>query len=252
MRRRPVVPLVALFLFASCRGADAPEANAADAADAAEEYPEAVAADPGHYAVDFENDAIRVLRIAYGAGEASVMHTHPESCAIVWDGSAFTMHLPDGTSAVDPAVDGEVQCLPAGAHRPENTGGSAAEVIPVEQKAGAMAGTAAMPTDPPATEADPQHYTVEEDNDVYRLVRVRYGPGETSVMHSHPAHCIIYLSGGSSIQFELPTGEAVDAPAGQAGALNCGVDAGSHLPTNTGDAPTEVILIELKGRASVS
>jgi hypothetical protein len=41
-----------------------------------------VKVDPKHYKVEFENDRVRVLRIKYGAGEKSVMHSHPESIAV--------------------------------------------------------------------------------------------------------------------------------------------------------------------------
>ena len=33
--------------------------------------------DSGHYAVEMENDKVRVLRIKYGPHEKSVMHSHP-------------------------------------------------------------------------------------------------------------------------------------------------------------------------------
>ena len=48
----------------------------------AEDYPEAVTADPAHYSVEYENDAVRLLRIQYGPGEESVMHYHPATCSI--------------------------------------------------------------------------------------------------------------------------------------------------------------------------
>ncbi len=240
MHTRTAVPVLSLYFLAACAGADTPV-----------EYPDAVAADPGHYSVAFENDAIRVLRISYGAGETSVMHTHPESCAIALSSGEFDMHLPDDTTIHDSVSPGEVECYPAGAHQPENTSDTRGEVVLVELKDGAMAGTAAMPADPLATEADPQHYTVEVENDVYRLVRVHYNPGDTSVMHYHPADCIVYLAPAGSVTFQLPDGETVAGPSGDVGDVTC-VDAGSHLPTNTGTAPVDVMLIEMKGRATAA
>lgn len=243
MRTRTAVSVVSLLLLAACGGAETPES--------AEEVPDAVTADPAHYSVAFENDAIRVLRISYGAGETSVMHTHPESCAIALTAGEFDMHLPDETTIQESLSAGQADCYPAGAHRPENTGDSRGEVVLVELKDGAMAGTAEMPADPLATDADPEHYTVEVDNDVYRLVRVHYEPGETSVMHSHPAHCIVFLGPTTGVSFQLPGGETVAAEPGNVGDVTC-VDAGSHLPTNTGTAPSDVMLIEMKGRATAS
>ena len=40
-----------------------------DTAAVAEPVMDAVVADPGHYSVEFENDALQVIRITYGAGE---------------------------------------------------------------------------------------------------------------------------------------------------------------------------------------
>lgn len=101
---------------------------------------------------------------------------------------------------------------------------------------------------PDAVTADPEHYTVEAENDAVRILRITYGPGESSVMHYHPANCAIYLT-DQSATFELPSGEVEEVPAEEPGSVNC-VDAGAHLPTNTGDQPLELVLLELKGRAT--
>lgn len=98
---------------------------------------------------------------------------------------------------------------------------------------------------PDAVAADPDHYSVEFENDAVRLLRIRYGPGETSVMHRHPANCAIFLTDISS-RMELPGGEAVDSQA-RAGDVRC-FDAEVHRPSNTSDGPLELILVEFKGR----
>lgn len=98
---------------------------------------------------------------------------------------------------------------------------------------------------PNAVEADPDHYTVVFENDVIRVVRIKYGPGESSTMHSHPANCAIFLQGGE-MKMELPDGTSSIAPANATGVVECG-DAEGHLPTNTGDTVVELILVEMKG-----
>jgi len=98
------------------------------------ELPGAVAADPDHYSVEFENDAIRVLRIKYGSGESSSMHTHPENCAIHLADGKWTMALPDGSVIEDSPTKGSVQCDEGGAHNPTNAGSEATELILVELK----------------------------------------------------------------------------------------------------------------------
>ena len=43
---------------------------------------------------------------------------------------------------------------------------------------------------PDAVTADPKHYSVSFENDVARFLRVKYGPGEKSVMHRHLPGCV--------------------------------------------------------------
>lgn len=99
-----------------------------------------------------------------------------------------------------------------------------------------------------AVEADPGHYSVEFENDVLRVVRIKYGPGEASTMHAHDANCVVFLSGGA-MTMGLPDGTTEPAPANAPGEVNCS-DAVVHLPT-AGDTGTEVIMVELKGRAKI-
>jgi oxalate decarboxylase/phosphoglucose isomerase-like protein (cupin superfamily) len=94
-----------------------------------------VKVDPKHYKVEFENDAVRILRINYGPGEKSVMHMHPESVAIFLTDQKATFTTPDGKSTEMDAKAGEVKNLPPGAHLPQNIGDKPMELILVEIKA---------------------------------------------------------------------------------------------------------------------
>src|SRR5207237_6323016 len=44
-----------------------------------------------------------------------------------------------------------------------------------------------------AVTADPSHYIVLFENDMARLLRIKYPAGAKSVMHNHPAGCGIFL-----------------------------------------------------------
>lgn len=111
-------------------------------------------------------------------------------------------------------------------------------------------GAAASPDEhPDAVTADPDHYTVEFENDVVRLLRIRYGPGESSVMHHHPANCAVFLR-DQPTTFELPSGEVLEPPASGAGEVRC-ADAEVHLPTNRGGEELELVLLEFKGRETL-
>ena len=94
-----------------------------------------------------------------------------------------------------------------------------------------------------ATTADPKHYTVEFENDRVRVIRIKYGPGEKSVMHTHGPNVAVFLT-DHSVRMNLPDGTSVDVT-GEAGGTQW-ADAEEHLPENTGDTPLEVVLVELK------
>lgn len=94
-----------------------------------------VKVDPKHYKVEFENDAVRVLRIHYAPGEKSVMHVHPDGVAVFLSDQTTKFTFPDGTSQVMSAKSGEVKLIPGGPHLPENTGDKPVDLILVELKA---------------------------------------------------------------------------------------------------------------------
>ena len=98
---------------------------------------------------------------------------------------------------------------------------------------------------PDAVSADPDHYSLSFENELVRLLRVSYGPGEKSVMHRHSASCVIFLT-DQTFNFTLPDGTTEPASV-PAGALGCG-DGNVHLPENIGAEPAEFIMIEFKNR----
>ena len=98
-----------------------------------------------------------------------------------------------------------------------------------------------------AVKVDPKHYKVELENDQVRVLRIHYGPGEKSVMHSHPASVAVFLTDGQA-RFTLPDGKTQDVPI-KAGTVQSDAG-GKHLPENIGDKPFELILVELKGKST--
>jgi hypothetical protein len=99
---------------------------------------------------------------------------------------------------------------------------------------------------PDAVTADPTHYTVAFENDVARLLRVKYGPGEKSVMHRHLPGCVVFLT-DQTMNFTLPDGTTEPASVA-AGSLGCG-DGNVHLPENTAKE-AEFIMVEFKDRSA--
>jgi quercetin dioxygenase-like cupin family protein len=93
-----------------------------------------VKVDPKHYKVEFENDRVRVLRIKYGAGEKSVMHSHPESITVFLTNARGKFTYPDGRTEDIHASAGTVQHMDALTHLPESKSKKPFEVIAVELK----------------------------------------------------------------------------------------------------------------------
>jgi quercetin dioxygenase-like cupin family protein len=96
-----------------------------------------------------------------------------------------------------------------------------------------------------AVKADPRHYKVVFENSQVRVLRIHYGPHETSVMHSHPDGVVTYLADGH-MKFQLPGGKTI-ASSGKAG-QSIWAPGGPHKPTNLGNKPFDAVLVELKGR----
>jgi len=92
-----------------------------------------------------------------------------------------------------------------------------------------------------AISADPRHYSVEFENDIVRVLRVRLGAGESTPSHMHSAYCAIELTDSSLKEENSPTTES------KAGQVFCG-DATSHAPQNVGQALAESIVVEFKNR----
>ena len=103
---------------------------------------------------------------------------------------------------------------------------------------------AAQGAAPDPVRVDSGHYTVELENERVRVLRIRYGPREKSVMHSHPALVAVMVTGGH-MRMTYPDGTTEDivAKAGQV----ISFPALDHLPENLSDQPFEVVAVELKG-----
>ena len=96
-----------------------------------------------------------------------------------------------------------------------------------------------------AVKVDPNHYKVEFENAEVRVLRVKVGAGEKSIMHRHPNAVAIFVTDLSG-KFTFPGGKTEDVTR-KAGDVMW-TPAVTHQPENTGAQPMEVILVELKGK----
>lgn len=90
--------------------------------------------DPNHYQVEFENERVRVLRVSYGSGEESVMHSHPDLVAIFLTDAQVRFEFPDGSSDDAAGKAGDVMFMGPTTHRPVNTGSEPMRIVLVELK----------------------------------------------------------------------------------------------------------------------
>jgi zona occludens toxin (predicted ATPase) len=95
-----------------------------------------------------------------------------------------------------------------------------------------------------AVTLDPKHYSVEAENDDVRIVRIRYGPKEKSVMHQHRRGVGIFLTDGDHM-FTFPDGktERVSAKRGEFLIFE---EPWEHLPESLSDSDFEAVYVELK------
>ncbi len=98
-----------------------------------------VAVAPGQYKVEFEDDAVRVLRVVYAPGEKSAMHEHPDSVAVYVTGGRIRITLPDGRVGEPRVPPGATMRHAAGGHAIENIGDAPFELVLVELKKSAGA-----------------------------------------------------------------------------------------------------------------
>ena len=103
--------------------------------------------------------------------------------------------------------------------------------------------TVALAQDP--VKVDSSHYKVEFENSQVRVLRVKVGPGEKSIMHRHPNAVAIFVTDLTG-KFTFPDGTTQDVTR-KAGDVMW-TPAVTHQPENMGAQPMEVILVELKSK----
>ncbi len=95
---------------------------------------DAISVAPDHYKVLLENDRVRVLETVYGPGQASNMHSHPDTVVIVLTAAKGKFTLQDGQTVDFDMKAGESMFVDAQDHTVENTEASELRAILVELK----------------------------------------------------------------------------------------------------------------------
>ena len=195
---------------------------------------------PDQVKVLFENDRVRVLHFNEPAHGKLPMHSHPAYVTVGFTADHSKYTFPDGKTTDERSKADDVTYSKSLTHAYENLSGTKSESVMVELKKPG-AGAPKITQDP--VKVDPKHYKVVLNNDQFRVLRVKYGPHEKSVMHEHPASVAVFITDGH-VKFTLPDGTSQDSNSKAHDAT--WADAGKHLPENVGDKPFEVIVVELK------
>ena len=101
-----------------------------------------------------------------------------------------------------------------------------------------------LTTYPDACAAGPAHYLVLYEDAYIRVLRVQYGPHETSAMHGHPSGVIIPLKLSKFLHTDWRgrTG-VIESDAWHAIQMSIGI----HRYENLLDTPFDGVVVELKG-----
>ncbi|HEX6572067.1 MAG TPA: cupin domain-containing protein [Steroidobacteraceae bacterium] len=197
--------------------------------------------EPAHR-LALQNAHIRVFEIQLPPGEDTLWHVHRHDGISVRladatiedhpkDGPARTMRLRRGAVAYGATPT-------ALTHRVLNAGETTFHNIYVELMPG-HGGETARAT---ATVSDPR---VEFENDRVRALRRILAPGESTAVHTHASSGVAVLVTAGRLEVSYPQGAArtLDVKAGAVHWIDSGT---THTLKNVGDAPVEIVDIELK------
>ena len=148
---------------------------------------------------------------------------------IYLDDGVMTRTDADGTTKIT-FKRGDVRWRPAsGAYTAENISDHPIRLLEIDLK-GPPAGPAPVTRlDPVAV--DPQHYTVDFENEFVRVLRVRFGPGEKGATHEHILNRVVFYLN------DQPNAKADDVRMS---------GAATHAESNDSARPAERIAVELK------
>ena len=169
--------------------------------------PDAVAVDPTHHNVLFENDHVRVFRALASPGARSPMHTHPPFVFVGLNTGRLRLAPAGGPGVIFDVHPELVLWMENAEHSWEMIAGQL-HVIAVEVKA-ARNRSPVAPSTLPATDAttvDPRVHGVILENDYVRVLEVLAGAGARSPMHTHSRGGVLISLGRSRVHATMPGG----------------------------------------------
>lgn len=184
----------------------------------AQRAPDAVAVDPVHHNVLFENEHVRVFRALASPGARSPMHTHPSFVFLGLGTARLRLTTPTASNVIFDVSPGTVLWMENAEHAWEMESGQL-HVVAVEVKAAARGAPPAfsLPASDAVT-ADPGAHQVALENEHVRVLSGLAGGGYRSPMHSHSGDFVVVSLGRVRLKL-TPQGGApaiIDLYPGQA------------------------------------
>jgi mannose-6-phosphate isomerase-like protein (cupin superfamily) len=184
--------------------------------------------------VMYDNEHVRVSKIVLQPHQPTPLQQHSKHRVLVClDGGQMTTTAAGGKVEKLELNNGEVRWAPAGgSFVSENTGGQALQFIEIEPKGKQQPQVTVPDLDP--LKVDPKHYNLELENDYTRVVRVRFGPLENGVVHTHVRnYLVVYMTNQAK---------------GDRGEVRLHLDEGAttHTENNPLNQAVERIAVELK------
>ena len=99
-----------------------------------EKKKDAVTIAPHVHKVIFENEKLRVLKVAIKPGEIAEMHWHPENINYVLSGGKLRFTKTDGKNVETILNEGQVTSSGSGSHVVENIGNTEVQTVQIELK----------------------------------------------------------------------------------------------------------------------
>ncbi len=161
----------------------------------AQRAPDAVAVDPTHHNVLFENEHVRVFRALASPGARSPMHTHPSFVFLGLGTARLRLTTPTASNVIFDVSPGTVLWMENAEHAWEMVSGQL-HVVAVEVKAAARGAPPAfsLPVSDAVT-ADPGAHQVALENEHVRVLSGLAGGGYRSAMHSHSGDFVVVSLG---------------------------------------------------------
>lgn len=226
-------------LALGCRG-ESPSSEAATETPPPAAFLDPVVVDSDHYALELENDYVRVLRENLPGGTEGAMHSHRYRVSVYLNDADVTIYSEAGEPTSASLVAGSTSFGEPTTHR--GTAVDDIENLSIEWEA--LDGDPVPLPEPDAVLVDPEHHVVDFENEEVRVVRMTYPAGSKTPHHAHRLGFGVFLTDATGRNVAAD-GEAVEI-SGRAGETFWTTGQPAHVTENLGDEELVVVLVEMK------